>query len=72
MPIAFSDDSVAQRFFELCENVAVIKEQMEEVKEMKVLVTKHETAYNVGKVAAVPALGLFHIMVKHVLTKFGW
>jgi len=72
MSINFSDDAVAQKFFEMADNVSSIKTKLEELPEIKKKVEKHERAYNIGKVATVPALGLFHVAFRHVLNKLGF
>lgn len=71
MAIQFSDEAVAAKFFEMADNVATIKTKLEDLPEMKEKIDKHERAYNVGKVAAVPALGLLHFSFKHILSKLG-
>ena len=72
MSLQFSDETVATKFIELCENVSTIKSQLETLPELRATVAKHDRVYNIGKVAAVPALGLFHVGFKHFLTKIGW
>lgn len=63
---------MAERFITMAENVSAMKEKLEILPELKKTVDKHERAYNVGKVVAVPALGLFHVGIKHLLSKIGW
>ena len=72
MTISFSDEAVAQRFFQMADDVSTIKERLQELPEIKAKVEKHETAYKVGKILGLPALGLFHISIKHFLSKIGW
>ena len=71
MSIQFSDDTMAEKFIQMAENVATIKEKLEELPAIKEKVDKHERAYTVGKFLGVPALGAFHLGVKHILTKLG-
>ena len=76
MSLQFSDESVATKFFEMADNVASIKAKLElhtdDFKEVKKKVEKHERVYNVGKYAAVPALGLIHLSLKHLFSKLGF
>lgn len=75
MPISFNDDVVAEKFFKMAEDVSTIKVNVETLKETvgktRELTEKHETAYKVGKLAAVPALAAFHIGFRHILNKLG-
>lgn len=71
MSIQFSDDVVAQKFFEMADNVATIKEQLTELPALKEKVDKHEKVYTIGKFLGVPALAGFHLAVKHFLIKIG-
>ena len=75
MSIQFSDDVLTEKFLEMAENVATIKTKIdvhtEDLKVTKKLVDKHERVYTVGKYASVPALAVFHLGLKHLLTKLG-
>ena len=76
MSINFSDDLLTEKFLEMAENVATIKTKIEvhteDLRATKKLVDKHEKVYTVGKYASVPALGLFHLGFKHLLSKIGF
>lgn len=71
MSIQFSDDTLAEKFMEMVENVASIKTKLEDFPDLKKKVEKHERAYNVGKYAAVPALTALHVTLRGVLSKIG-
>lgn len=75
MSLQFSDSILTEKFLEMAENVATIKTKMEvhieDFKETKDLVNKHERVYTVGKYAAFPALTALHISLRSVLTKIG-
>ena len=72
MSLQFSDDNVATKFIELCENVSMIKTKLEDLPTLQKTVAKHERVYTVGKYAAVPIYGALHLGVRHLLTKIGW
>lgn len=66
------DHVISEKFIELCENVATIKNDMTEMKELKEKVEKHDRIYEYGKWSAVPIVAGIHIGVRHLLQKLGW
>lgn len=72
MSTQFSDDAVTTKIFEIAENVAAMKERLEDLPGIKEKVEKHERAYNVAKYAAVPAMTAFHVSLRSLLQKIGW
>lgn len=72
MAIQFSDDTLAEKFLEMAENVATIKTKLEDLPELRATVAKHERIYTVGKYAAIPVYGALHLGVRHILTRLGW
>jgi hypothetical protein len=54
------------------QNLQLIADRTACIPTIQKKVEKHEQAYQVGKIAVVPALGVFHIFLKHLLSKLGW
>lgn len=69
---AFNDHVISEKFITLCENVATIKEDMIEMKQLKATVEKHDRIYQYGKWSAVPIVAGIHLGVRHLLQKLGW
>lgn len=69
---AFNDHVISEKFIELCENVATIKDDMIEMKQLKQTVEQHDRIVQYGKWTALPILAGIHIGLKHILNKLGW
>ena len=71
MSIQFSDDVVAQKFFDLCEDMSTIKESLRDYPETKRRVEKHEQIVKTGKWLTAPLLIALQTSVHGLLKKVG-